>query len=436
MFRDLQSAFATRRRFGAYFFLSAMVIVLAFLIYTQIFVVQAMRQETRQMMQRYAFFISIAARDTIIVQQSPKDVQIIFETIQDTNFPMVITDEDGKPQLWKNISVPPKDPADLTPEEIKEVQGVVRYLDTLNPPLPFGIPDAELGPDDQLIQKPDLERVLHFGDSPLVRRLAWLPFVALLITFLFVGVGYAGFRHIKNSEQRSIWVGMARETAHQLGTPLSSLYGWVEVMKSELQDCPDGDREEVASRFEQIVSEIEKDTSRLNKIASRFSQIGSAPELRVGNLSELVSETAMYLQPRLPRDLQILQTGGEVPPLPMNRELLSWAFENLFKNAADAIGGKGGRIEVITEVRTDDGQVDILVRDNGKGIPPNRIKQVFLPGYSTKKRGWGLGLAFVKRIVEEYHRGRITVRESVPGKGTTFLISLPLAHSQIRGKSG
>jgi len=421
--RDLQRAFATRRRFGAYFFLSAMVIVLAFLVYTQIFVVQAMRQETRQMMRRYAFFISIAARDTILVQQESPDLEIIFETIRNTNFPMVVADEHGKPQMWKNIRMPPQDPGDLTPEEIKGLLGIVRHLDTLNPPLPFEIPP--LG-----------NMVLHYGESPLVRRLAWLPFAALLITCLFVGVGYAGFRHIKNSEQRSIWVGMARETAHQLGTPLSSLYGWVEVMKSELQDCPDGDREEVARRFEQIVSEIEKDTSRLNKITSRFSQIGSSPELRVGNLSEVVSEIAMYLQPRLPRDLQILQTGGEAPPLPMNRELLSWAFENLFKNAADAIGGKGGRIEVVMEVRRDDGLVDILVRDNGKGIPPNRVRQVFLPGYSTKKRGWGLGLAFVKRIVEEYHRGRITVRESVPGKGTTFLISLPLAHSQAQGKSG
>ena len=405
---DWKGVLSSSRQFDAYFFLSAMVIILVFMIYTQVFVMGALRQDTRQMIKTYAFFYSIATRDTIAVKPGP-DLNIIFETITNTNFPVVITDETGQPQLWKAVGVPPED---NRPAALEKVREVVRQLDVENPPYPFQIP--KIG-----------SRVLHYGDPPLVKRLSWLPWVALCVTVLFVGLGYAGFRHIKNSEQRSIWVGMARETAHQLGTPLSSLYGWIELMKSELETSPEQDREKAERRFDQIVTEMEKDTSRLNKIASRFSQIGSTPELRLGDLNEVVSEIVAYLRNRLPRDVQIEQTAGEVPALPMNRELLEWALENLFKNAADAIEGKGGRIEVSTQVRQDGGWIDILIRDDGKGIPSHLVKQVFMPGYSTKKRGWGLGLTFVKRIVEDYHRGKISVRESIVGGGTTFLISLP-----------
>ena len=146
----------------------------------------------------------------------------------------------------------------------------------------------------------------------------------------------------------------------------------------------------------------------------------------------MVDETAAYLRDRLSQGVAIVQNVEEVPPVPMNRELLGWAFENLFKNAADAIGGEGGTIEVSARVRPDEKWIDVLVRDNGKGIPHHLIRQIFLPGYSTKKRGWGLGLTFVKRIVEDYHRGRIAVQESTPGEGTTFVISLPTAPPEAR----
>ncbi len=407
---------SSSRWFGAYFFLVGMVIILAFMVYTQIFVVGALRQDTRQMIQRYAFFYSIATRDTIIVTPGP-DLDIIFDTIRNTSFPVVITDENSVPHMWKAIGVPPDD---NSPKALKKVREIVRRLDLENPPFPFVIP--KIGPN-----KTVATRVLHYGDSSLVRRLSWLPWVALGVTALFIGVGYVGFRHIKNSEQRNLWVGMARETAHQLGTPLSSLYGWIELLKSELQNAPDQDREEASRRFEQLVTEMGKDTSRLNKIASRFSLIGSAPELRLGNLREVVAETAGYLRNRLSRDIQIVQMENEVAPVPMNRELLGWAFENLFKNAADAMEGREGRIEVSAEARSEGAWVDIRVRDHGRGIPHHLLKQVFLPGISTKKRGWGLGLTFVKRIVEDYHRGKIAVQESVPDVGTTFLISLPTA---------
>ena len=172
---------------------------------------------------------------------------------------------------------------------------------------------------------------------------------------------------------------------------------------------------------------MENDTSRLTKIASRFNQIGSTPELRVGSLDDVISETATYLKNRLPSDMTLEYAPGAMPPVPMNRELLGWAFENIFKNAADALEGRpAGRIHISTKVREEGEWVDVMIEDNGKGILPSAVKQVFLPGYSTKKRGWGLGLSFVKRIVEEYHKGKIEVIESVHDRGTTFQISLPI----------
>ena len=413
--RSWKMVLSSTRWVGTYFFVSAMVIILIFLVYTQIFVVGALRQDARQMIQRYAFFYSIATRDTIVVEPGP-DLDIIFDTIRNTSFPVVITDEKGTPQLWKAVGVAPDD---LSASARKQVRAIVRRLDTENPPYPFQIP--KIG-----------RRVLHYGDSPLVSRLSWLPWVALCVTGLFIGVGYVGFRHIKNSEQRSIWVGMARETAHQLGTPLSSLYGWIELMRAELQETSGRDRAGTLARFEQLVVEMGEDTDRLNTIASRFSLIGSTPELRLDDLRGVVEETAAYLRDRLSQGVRIIQNVEEVPPLPMNRELLGWAFENLFKNAADAIEGQGGKIEVSARVRPDERWVDVLVRDNGKGIPHHLVRQIFLPGYSTKKRGWGLGLTFVKRIVEDYHRGRIAVQETTPGVGTAFAISLPTAPPETR----
>jgi two-component sensor histidine kinase len=405
-----QVVISNSQRFGAYFFLSASILILAFIIYTQIFVVRPARQVARHMIELYSFAYKLALQDTVVIAQSDNDIQIIFKTIQQSDIPVVITDAEGVPQFWKNIGLSPEE---NSPETLQSVREVVKRLDLSNQPLPMQMP--YIG-----------DLVLHYGDSVLLDRLAWLPVVALLATGLFVGVGYGGFRHIKNSEQRSIWVGMARETAHQLGTPLSSLAGWNELLKGEIESIGEGEAEDLEKRLTQIVSEMEQDTSRLTRIASRFSQIGSTPELRVSSLEAIIGETADYLRIRLPSDVTLEFAPGAMLPVPMNRELLGWAFENLFKNAADALEGRpGGRIHISTKVREEGEWLDVLVQDNGKGIQPNAIKQVFLPGYSTKQRGWGLGLSFVKRIIEEYHKGKIEVADSSPGKGTTFRISMP-----------
>lgn len=416
------SRLSSQRFLMAYFFLVGVILVTAFLVYTQLYVVQPMRREAKRMGSIYAFMHSVTTLDKIELKEGFY-VEVIFDTIENPNFPAVITNEQGVPKYWKAVGIPFDD---HSPETLGKVMDIAHALDLENEPLRFEFPGAETGPDGEPVRGRPVIWQLHWGASALERRLNWLPFVALGVTLVFIGGGYLGFRYMKNREQRSIWVGMARETAHQLGTPLSSLYGWLAVLKDEADALGD-----VASgeRLKNILGEMERDTSRLNKIASRFSLIGSTPELRLGNVREVVDETAEYLRARLPDNVQIAAALDDLPAIPLNRELLGWAFENLFKNAADAMDGQGGRVDVWSRVDAKAHRVVIDVRDTGKGIPPHLVNQIFLPGVSTKKRGWGLGLSFVKRIVEEYHNGKIQIRENAPGKGTTFAIALPLSPS-------
>jgi len=416
---DWRIRIASQRQFSAYFFLSAIIAILGFLFYAHFWVVRPLRNEANRMGKMHAFMYSIATADTIAIANSGFHQETIFATIQYPNFPVVITGVNGRPKHWKYIGLDWQNP---TPEIEEKVLLVVEELDLINPPIAFESPVVELGPDGKPRKKEPEIWHLHYGESEFMRRLSWLPFVALGVTVLFISVGYVGFRQIKNSEQRSIWVGMARETAHQLGTPLSSLYGWMALFQAEIEELGNA---ELKKKFQNILSEMERDTNRLNKITSRFSLIGSTPELRPQDVRDAVSETAAYLRVRLPRGVEIVEAMGQLPVIPLNRELLGWAFENLFKNAADAMEGKDGRIDVSSEIDEENQRVNILVSDNGKGIPPHLVKQVFIPGYSTKKRGWGLGLAFVKRIIEDYHQGRIYIKESMPGEGTVFVVSLP-----------
>lgn len=419
--RTLSLRLSSQSFLTAYFFLLAVIIVTAFLIYTQLYVVQPMRQEARRMGEFYAFMHSVATLDTIEVKGFYKDV--IFDTILNPNFPVVITDEQGIPRHWKAIGIPFDD---HSPETLGKIIEKAYALDRENDPLPYEYPGSEWGPDKKPVKKLPEIWELHWGASALEKRLNWLPWVAFGVTIVFTGGGYLGFQYIKNREQRSIWVGMARETAHQLGTPLSSLYGWLALLKDELD--AEGDKES-SQRLKNILEEMDRDTIRLDKIASRFSLIGSTPELRLDQVRDVVAETAGYLRARLPENVQIVEELDDVPVIPLNRELLGWAFENLFRNAADAMEGREGRIDVSS--RVEEHRVVIEVRDTGKGMSSHMFKQVFLPGTSTKKRGWGLGLAFVKRIVEDYHSGKVYIKESAPGQGTTFVVLLPLSPADL-----
>jgi signal transduction histidine kinase len=274
----------------------------------------------------------------------------------------------------------------------------------------------------------ETEKILHYGDSDLISRIEFAPFVTLGALFLFSLIGFVGFRNIRRSEQRSIWVGMAKETAHQLGTPLSSLSGWLELMATKYPTDGATQSEAKAIEIASIAREMQQDLGRLNQIASRFSQIGSVPELQEGDVKSLLGETISYFQKRGPQfgEHRIDFRATEVANIPLNTELMGWAFENLFKNALDAIGRKDGLIVVELRESADDETLKITITDNGRGIRPEHQSRIFEPGFSTKKRGWGLGLAFVKRIVEDYHGGRIQVVESAEDNGASFEIVLPM----------
>lgn len=400
-------------RSGLYFILGALLIVLGFLLYIQFFLIGEMRKEARAASRQQAFFYRLAAADYV---KDSEDLNFIFQTITNPKFPVIVTDLKGEPIQWNNI--PGVSYPDTSEADRERVRQMAPKLDRQNEPFEFEVPKIGTW-------------VLHYGDSGLIRRLSYLPFVALGVIALFIAVSYLGYRNIKNSEQRSIWVGMAKETAHQLGTPLTSLYGWLELLKAECAEAGDGEPGSGVRRLERAIVEMDRDLGRINKVVSRFSQIGSIPELRPGDMNAVIAETAAYLRarvPRLGREIRILEEYGKLHDIPLNRELVGWAFENLMKNAVDAIEDREGVVRVVTR-RWNEQFVEALISDNGKGIDSRQQRRIFEPGYSTKKRGWGLGLTLVKRIVEDYHGGRAILLESAPGLGTTFQILLPIKQS-------
>ena len=249
---------------------------------------------------------------------------------------------------------------------------------------------------------------LYYGNSSLLNKLKYYPIALLFIIFLFGAVVYNFYRSTKMATQNKLWAGMAKETAHQIGTPLSSLIGWLEIMKADNVD-------------ETTISEIEKDINRLQTITDRFSKIGSEPILELKNIIEETEQSFDYLKSRFSKQVEFSFKAPQKPIMvSLNSALHSWTIENLVKNAIDAMKGKGKlSVEIVNETNL----VKILVSDTGNGIPKNQFKRVFEPGFTTKRRGWGLGLSLTKRIVEEYHKGKIKVSHSEIGKGTTIQVS-------------
>ncbi|QBZ96875.1 sensor histidine kinase [Flavobacterium sangjuense] len=255
---------------------------------------------------------------------------------------------------------------------------------------------------------PEQVQYLYYGNSSLLNKLKYYPIALLLIIFLFGALVYNFYRSTKMATQNKLWAGMAKETAHQIGTPLSSLIGWLEIMKADNVD-------------ETTIAEIEKDVNRLQTITDRFSKIGSEPILERLNIIAETEQSFDYLKSRFSKQVEFSFNAPKRPIMvSVNPALHSWTVENLVKNAIDAMKGKG-KISVVIE--NENNLVKILVSDTGKGIPKNQFKRIFEPGFTTKKRGWGLGLSLTKRIVEEYHKGKIKVLHSEIGKGTTIQIS-------------
>ena len=254
-----------------------------------------------------------------------------------------------------------------------------------------------------------LTQYLYYDDSYLLKQLRYYPALQLFVIFLFIMVSYIAFSRSRKSEQNQVWAGMAKETAHQIGTPLSSMMAWLEILKNkkELND---------------ITKELEKDIQRLTVITERFSKIGSKPKLDLINVNDCINDTIAYLKNRLSEKINFkLSTTRENRMAPINRALFEWVIENICKNAVDAMKGVG-QINIRLEEEIE--HIKIYISDSGKGLNKSDFKSIFKPGYSSKKRGWGLGLSLSKRIIEEYHGGKIYVKSSELNKGTTFCISL------------
>lgn len=330
------------------------------------------------------------------------DFSFLFsEVIQAIDFPVILTDAHGTPQYSKNLRY---DTTMTEEQKLQYFREIIAEMDTHHKPI-------RIAYNDTLVLN-----YVHYGESELVRQLRWLPFLEIGLAAIFILVAYVGFSYIKRSEQSNIWVGMSKETAHQMGTPLSSLMGWSERLREDAAGNP---------RLLESLDEMTHDIERLNKVAARFSKIGSRPDLKPENVAEVIRGVMTYIAKRIPRTgrtVDIAVHGDEQCTARINRELFEWVIENLMKNALDAMEGAAGTITFTIEQHA--GKTTIDVADNGKGIDPRFHKEVFRPGYSTKKRGWGLGLSLSQRIIENYHRGSLTVKQSAPGTGTTFRIKL------------
>ena len=319
------------------------------------------------------------------------DMELPFQIIQEPNIPIIVTDKDSIINT-NNID------SDILKDKTK-LKSYLQKLKNQNEPIVMQISENQI-------------HYLYYGDSSLLNKLKYYPIALLLIIFLFGAVVYNFYRSTKMATQNKLWAGMAKETAHQIGTPLSSLIGWLEIMKADNVD-------------QTTITEIEKDINRLQTIADRFSKIGSEPILEPLNIIDETEKSFDYLKSRFSKQVKFSFTAPEKAiVVSINSALHSWTIENLVKNAIDAMKGKGS---ISVEIISDATIVKILVSDTGNGIPKNQFNSVFEPGFTTKKRGWGLGLSLTKRIVEEYHKGKIKVLHSEIGKGTTMQVSFKKA---------
>ena len=364
-------------------------IIVIFIIWNTYALFQSMKKEERKKMELWA-------RAQKELAQNPnleKDLGILaFDVLQKIgSTPVIQVNKNGKIIDYKNIER--KDDVDK--------DSVILYSKLEK----FKKENAPI----KVIYKNIINQTLYYGDTPLLRKLKIYPIALLLIIFIFLFLLIFLFQTNKYSEQNKLWVGMAKETAHQISTPLSSLMGWIEVLK------------EKKMKKDSII-EIEKDINRLELIADRFSKIGASPKLKTDNIISLISKTLEYLRKRSGEKV-IWKWEPPKKPLiiPMNSTLISWTIENIVKNGIDSIKGQG---EIKIELLNLKNSIRILISDNGVGIKENAVNKIFNPGYTTKKAGWGLGLSLVERIIVNFHKGKVFVKETKVGRGTVFEISL------------
>ena len=373
-------------------FILGVCLVISLLTYTQI-LVNNLREDNREIVRLYASLIA-----NVVQEENDQNLDFIFENIiRKVKFPLIQTDTENKIQMWKNL-----------PEDIETEEQIIKFMnlsDKNNDPIPLSYKDDKIGEITL--------GYLHYGDSAVVSRLQIWSYIEIIAIGIFIFLGFSGFSFIRNNEKKHIWVGMARETAHQLGTPVSALMGWVQRIK----DHP--------SKTHEIIPEIEVDLQRLEQISRRFSKMGSKSDFEEFDLSIRIEKIITYLGKRLPSMGKTVELVNDIQPgiiIVANGSLLAWSIENIIRNGIDSIDNRNGKISV--SLKKELNQIKIRIKDNGKGIPKKDWKNIFRPGFSTKKAGWGLGLSLASRIIEDIHNGHLRVVESSIDIGTVIEIRL------------
>jgi len=373
-------------------FFVGLILIIGLLAYSNS-IVSRLKNDNREIVKLYSEIIA-----KTVNEDSDTNLSFVFdEIIKKVQFPIIYSDPESKPIYARNLS------ERLTSEEL---QKSLASMDQQNDPIPIVYMDRDSNESITL-------GYLHYGDSDLIRKLQWLPYLEIGVVALFIFIGFIAFNSIRNSEKRNIWVGMARETAHQLGTPVSALMGWVDRLRTHPEDSTN------------VVKEMESDLKRLEQIGSRFSKMGSDSELKSISLKELVDRQSAYLKKRLPllkKEIKLTVLGIDNISIEGNEILLGWAIENVIRNGIDSIQSEKGKVDI--SISSDDVSGIIQIQDSGAGILKKDWKNIFRPGFSTKERGWGLGLSLVNRIINEIHDGEIKVLHSKIGFGTCFEIKI------------
>jgi len=390
----------------AFLAISAFSIVIAVIFFTQVLVDELIQNEQK--------IINLYSNTYKHYSDPTKNFEnLIFfldEITPTITFPVIMTDANDEPiedfaSYTLNINL---DKSMSIEEQRMFLKRYIQRMAQNYPPIIMG--DEE----GIVLQK------FYYTHSDMIDRLKFFPFIALITIAAFISIGYVAFSSLRKNEQSKVWVGMAREAAHQLGTPLSSLLAWIEILRYSKDD---------PTAIEDTLSEMGNDVNRLQIITNRFSKIGSMPEKVRLDLTELIENVSIYFEKRLPhldRKVDIVRDINEPIYINANTDLLAWVFENLLKNAAEAIEDKSGNIRISAQLIRNKYTL-VFVSDNGKGLSAKIKRQIFYPGFTTKKRGWGLGLSLARRIVEEYHNGKIYVKDTAIGKGTTFAVEIPIS---------
>lgn len=386
LFNIDSNIYSQRQRWKYLLLVFAVFIGISSLLYTNK-LVQKLSNEERKKVELW----SEATKKLIEIDLSDKDLSFMLKVIEDNKtVPVILTNSHGRIISARNLD-------SLRIDDTRYLRRQLSIMKEQRPPIVI-----DLGNDEK--------NYIYYKDSTILTQLSYYPYIQLSIISLFILVSYFAFSSSRNAEQNKVWVGLSKETAHQLGTPTSSLMAWVELLKVKNIDPS-------------IVNELEKDVNRLKIITERFSKVGSKPILLPGDIIEVLENAIQYIKTRYSQKVQIKfkYEEGQQIFIPLNISLFEWVIENICKNAVDAIEGTGTISISITEFAR---SLVVDISDTGKGIPKSKFKTVFKPGYTTKQRGWGLGLSLSKRIIEEYHDGKVFVYKSEIDKGTTFRILL------------